>query len=176
MIGSISAPTASAADATTTSKGSVQLAGSLAGTAASPTVTKVDGDGTAKATVSAKRFSVVDSPYTIDSYREKAATTNATATTILTLPIPTGAFALVDVQVVAKDASTGRRVFKLSRSCENPSGTVGTITTLGSDFNSGTGAHAVTFVASGANILVQVAGIAATNCNWLAIADVKTTT
>lgn len=176
MIGSISAPSAAAVDATTTAKGVVQLAGSLGGTAAAPSVSKIDGDITAKALVSAKRFSVTDGPTTIDSYREKAATTNATATTILTLPIPTGGFALVDVQVVAKDASTGRRVFKLSRTCENVAGTVGSVTVLGSDFASGTGAHAVTFVVSGANLLVQVAGISATNCNWLAIADVKSTT
>jgi hypothetical protein len=163
-------------DATAAVKGILRLTGSLGGTAATPTVTGIDGDGAAKATVSAKQFSVTDGTSTIDSYREKAATTNATATTILTLPIPTGAFALVDVQVVAKDASTGRRVFKLSRSCENVAGTVGSITTLGSDFSSGTGTHAVTFVASGANLLVQVAGIAATNCNWLVLADVKTST
>jgi hypothetical protein len=163
---------AAAADATTLAKGLVKLAGSLSGTADLPTVTKVDGDGSAQATIAAARLSVVDGFASIDSIRGKVATTNTTATTILTLPIPTGAFARVDVLVIARDSSTGRRTFQASRTCENVAGAVGGVTTIGTDTNTGTGAHAISFVASGENLLVQVTGTSLA-CDWLAIADVK---
>lgn len=167
----------SAPDASTSSKGVVKLAGSLAGTSLLPTVTAVDGDGAGKAMLNAVRLSSVDGPASIDSYRAKVATSSTTPTTILTLPIPTGAFARVDVLVVCRDAGAGtaRRTFTAARTCENTAGTVGSVTTIGSDASSGTGTHAVTFTASGSNLLVQVTGTA-TACSWLAVADVKATT
>lgn len=179
LTGATDISAAAASDATTTAKGLVKLAGSLAGTADLPTVTKIDGDGTAKATIAATRLSVVDGFASIDSHRGKVATTNATVTTILTLPIPVGAFARVDVLVVARDTGTGRRTFQASRTCENTagtgSGTVGSITTIGSDTSTGTGTHAIAFAAGAAGagtLLVTVTG-PALPCNWLAIADVK---
>lgn len=180
LTGATDVSAAAAADATTTAKGLVKLAGSLSGTADLPTVTKVDGDGTAKATIAATRLSVVDGFASIDSHRGKLATANATATTILAIPIPAGAFARVDVLIIARDASGGRRTFQASRTCENTagtgSGTVGSITTIGSDVSTGTGAHAIAFAAGAAGagtLLVTVAGLASTACDWLAIADVK---
>lgn len=165
----------SAPDASTSSKGVVKLAGSLAGTSLLPTVTAVDGDGAGKAMLNAVRLSSVDGPASIDSYRAKIATSSATPTTILTLPVPTGAFARVDVLVICRDAGGARRTFTAARTCENTAGTVGSVTTIGSDASSGTGTHAVTFTASGSNLLVQVTGTA-TACNWVAVADVKATT
>ncbi len=174
-LGTTDVTAAAASDATTTTKGIVKLAGSLAGTALLPTVTAVDGDGTGKAMLNATRLSSVDGPASIDSYRAKLATSSATPTTILTLPIPTGAFARVDVLVICRDAAPARRTFTAARTCENTAGTVGSVTTIGADSNSGTGTHAVTFTASGSNLLVKVTGTA-TACNWVAVADVKATT
>lgn len=180
LTGATDISAAAASDATTTAKGLVKLAGSLAGTADLPKVTGVDGDGTAKALIGASRLSVVDGFASIDSIRNKLATTNATVTTILTLPIPAGAFARVDVLVIARDTGTGRRTFQASRTCENTSGTgsgtVGSITTIGSDTSTGTGTHTIAFAAgaTGAGtLLVTVSGPASLPCDWLAIADVK---
>ena len=94
-------------------------------------------------------------------------TTNATITTIDTVPIPTDKALLLEVAVVGiKDDQTEKGGAIANAMYANNSGTVtrqGAVTYPFSQLQAG---WEVTFLISGTNVLVRVKGAAATNVSW----------
>lgn len=97
-------------------------------------------------------------------------TADDTPTTLLTIPVPSGAAVMIETNVIGKTATPDATSFRQTATFKN---TAGTVTQIGAT----TSVHAhpdtalvsadVTYTPSGANILVQVEGVAATNINWV---------
>ena len=94
-------------------------------------------------------------------------TTNATITTIDTIVVPTGQAILLNAKLISrKDDYTEKGGFDMEAVYCNNAGTVtlqGLITNI---FKQAQAGWAVTFVISGTNVLIRVAGAAATNISW----------
>jgi hypothetical protein len=164
-----------APDATGVANGSVRLANALGGTAASPTVVAVNG-AAGVATIAATELACSAGTYgQIKSYRGEAQRTNATATTVVTIPLPaTGTFAEISVKVIGRrtDAGSDSKIWKLSRSVKNVAGLLGSFVVEGSDLVTGTGTADVVFANTGTDAFVQVQGVAAQTWTFTVSADV----
>ena len=98
-------------------------------------------------------------------------TTDDTPTTIITIPLPSGATMLVEVNAIGKTATPDLTSLRKTASFKNVGGTVslvGTATTVHAQADSGLNAADLLFTPSGNNVLVQVQGVAATNLAWKA--------
>lgn len=97
-------------------------------------------------------------------------TTNATVTTIATIPTTTNASGHLEVRLVARqDASTNTKTGELRRGFYNSAGALTAISfddTLFFDSAAGPATWSLASSVSGANVLVRVTGLAATNIDW----------
>ena len=108
-------------------------------------------------------FAPSDAHYTIS-------TTNATPTTIATISVPTGKTVECEFTVTGKDGSNNQVMMRKMFRAINVAGTVtmlGTLQGTWADYAAAPLSTAtVTASASGANMVVQVTGVAATNISW----------
>lgn len=99
----------------------------------------------------------------------QATTTDATPTTVMTIPLPTDSVSIIDVKVLIK-TTTAFAVEHKEAYYKNDSGTITQISTT-NVITPNTGDAAINladfdFSISGTNVLVQVEGIAATTIEW----------
>jgi hypothetical protein len=101
-------------------------------------------------------------------------TTNATATTLFTIPIANNSVELLKIKFTALNTTTFNSAsYERTVRVKNISNTV-TTGTFQADYTNEDGPMSpcnVQVVVSGTNILIQAIGIAATNINWKAILD-----
>jgi hypothetical protein len=109
---------------------------------------------------------------TIDDIIAITTTTNATPVAIVTYALPSGSAAYVDAVISLRNTGNGDgAALRISRCVKNVSGTASTIgsvnniVTLTAD-TSLTLASA-TIAVSGASVVVNVTGVAATNIEWM---------
>lgn len=164
------------ADATSTSNGIVRLANGLGGTATAPTVARVDGTA-GVLTMGATRVDCVPGAYGwIQSFRAEAQRTDATATTVVTVPMPvSSSFAEISVKVIGRrtDLSlSDSKIWRLSRSVKNAGGLLGGFTTEGTDLVTGAGSANVVFSSVSSNALIQVQGVSGQTWTFTILVDV----
>lgn len=95
-------------------------------------------------------------------------TTDATVTTIDTVPIPTGKAVLISAKVVSiKDDYTEKGVFEIEAGYANSGGTVTLQGSVHYQHRTRPSGWNVTFLISGTNVLIQVTGVAATKISWM---------
>jgi len=106
-------------------------------------------------------------------YLGSVTTTNATATTVFTIPTSSGKSYLIETYYSAWNSTASASINNaaVGRYMEmyvNASGSVAYITTLMNNTNTGSGLSAITTerTVSGSNILVQVTGVASTSIVW----------
>ena len=96
-------------------------------------------------------------------------TTNATVTTIDTVPVSVNKGLLIKAKVIGiKDDFTEKGGFEVQAAYANNAGTV-TLQGITNIFKQAQAGWAVTFVISGTNVLIRVTGAAATNISWKCI-------
>jgi hypothetical protein len=102
----------------------------------------------------------------LGKYRGNVSTTDATITTILTLPVPTDKTQLLDVNIVGRDSGgADSAVYSFKAMAENSSGTV-TVSIVSSQIYEDVSGWDATVTTSGSDVLVRVTGAAATNVDW----------
>ena len=169
-------------DASNVAKGLVQLAGSLGGTAASPTVAQVDGAAGVLPIVAAQtNWGTVAASQVISITNVAAvATTNATIATLITFPIP--ASSLVDFIVTVCGNHTGgasgaagdcyRADFPVcyQRIGAAAPSLVGAAAAETNKKSNGLGSGYVGSISvSGNSILIRATGLVTTNIDWSAV-------
>ncbi len=102
--------------------------------------------------------------------KDAVTTTDATVTTIITLPIATGAYRELEFSARGVDGSNNVVMYRKMARVKNIAGTLtllGSTDTMGTDFeDAALSACDVTVTTSGTNFLIQVTGIAATTITW----------
>lgn len=106
-----------------------------------------------------------------DLRRIDGQTTNATATTLMTIPLPTAGNIALQAFVVARDSAGNSKSFNLNagaKSVANVATVLGAVVSLLSVGDVGAALWGATVTASGGDIVVQVTGAAATTIDWSA--------
>ena len=94
-------------------------------------------------------------------------TTNATVTTIDTVPIPTSKAIMIKAKVVGiKDDFSAKGGFEVEAIYANNAGTVTLQGIVNNIHKQAAAGWNVTFVISSTNVLIRVTGAAATNISW----------
>lgn len=112
----------------------------------------------------------------ISRYAATVVTTDATPTTLLTIPLATASrVILAEGNVVGKNSTPQLTTWRLLASFRNVAGTVsqeGATDTLHEKAGAPLASADVNYVVSGTNVLVQVTGVAATTIEWFGTAIV----
>ena len=93
-------------------------------------------------------------------------TTDATVTTIATIPMQANGVAYIDATVVAKNGTTETNVYRFDIHADDAAGTATVVNATKAYENEEQANWDVTVTASGANVLIQVQGEAAKTVNW----------